>query len=76
MINKTPSKDSHDYGFLYHHRGDLYSINITANSPEDAKERIKALQNAEYLGQLMTRIPVPEGNVIYRLLRKWLDKIK
>jgi len=54
--------------FEYRHDGAEWGIEIVAKNPEDAKERLKALNWARYKGEVYANIPVPGGSLIQRLV--------
>lgn len=45
------------YLFSYNHDGSNWSIEIYADSPEDARARLKKLPFATYDGQIVARLP-------------------
>ena len=47
------------YMYDYNYKGNRYSIDIFAESREDADDIIKAMPLAKYEGELYTRIYVP-----------------
>lgn len=49
------------YLFSYSHAGSQWSIEITADCPEDAKERLQRLPYATYDGEVIARVPVALG---------------
>ncbi|HZE69346.1 MAG TPA: hypothetical protein VE135_07495 [Pyrinomonadaceae bacterium] len=56
--------------FEYSHHGSTWSIEIKAPNEHDAKDRIRQLQDANYLGVLQMKIPVELG-LFARLLCWW-----
>ena len=59
--------------FQYHHNGSRWSIEILANSEQDAKERLASLQTAQYLGIQQMKIPVELG-IFARLICWWQNQ--
>ena len=60
------------YLFEYRHDGSEYGIVICARSPEEAKERINALNFARYCGEVQATIHVPDvGSALGRIFRRW-----
>ena len=55
------------YLFEYRHDGSEWGIEIVATSPQDARERLKAISWANYKGEIAAKIPVPGGNFLSRL---------
>lgn len=47
------------YLFEYRHEGSEWGIEIIAKSPEDARERLKALSWARYQGEIKATVPMP-----------------
>jgi hypothetical protein len=56
------------YLFEYRHDGSEWGIEIVAASPEDARERLKAISWAQYKGEIAAKIPVPSGRLLNRIL--------
>ncbi len=59
--------------FEYRHNGATWSIEIKANSEQDAVERLEQLQSARYLGVLQAKLPVELG-IFARLLCMWHNR--
>jgi hypothetical protein len=57
------------YLFEYRHDGSEWGIEITATSPEDARERLKALAWAHYKGRVAATIPLPGSKAFEPLAR-------
>jgi hypothetical protein len=55
------------YLFEYRHDGSEWGIEIVATSPQDARERLKAISWANYKGEIAAKIPVPGGGLLSRL---------
>lgn len=64
------------YLFHYFFNGKKWGCDVYANSPEEAKEKIKAMANAEYDGELVFEIHIPENPLskIAKMIRKLLRK--
>lgn len=60
------------YGFTYIFDNQRWAISIYADNPEQAEEKIKAVSQATYDGEIVHTIPVPvkENSLIARLLIK------
>lgn len=60
-----------EYLFEYPYQGKQWGLNIIAASPQDAKDRLKALAWAQYKGELIESIPAtsPRGWLVP--LRVW-----
>lgn len=43
--------------FDYYHEGDWWSLEIAADSREDAEARLRKLPHARYVGELAARVP-------------------
>jgi hypothetical protein len=55
------------YLFEYRHEGAEWGLEIVASSPQDARERLKALAWAHYEGEIKAKIPVPSGKLFSRI---------
>ena len=55
------------YQFEYRHDGAHWGIEIVASSPDDARERLKAISWADYKGEIAATIPVPGGRMLNRI---------
>jgi len=55
------------YLFEYRHEGAEWGIEIHANSPADAKERLKSMAWAQYQGEVFAKVPVPATGLIRRI---------
>lgn len=60
-----------EYTFSYRFNNKTWSLSIWADSPEEAKEKLKAAANAHYDGQIMQRIYVPVKPAWIQRFRKW-----
>lgn len=49
------------YLFKYHHEGSWYSLELPAESFEDAEARLSKLPHAQYLGEAVLCIPARMG---------------
>jgi hypothetical protein len=58
------------YLFEYRHNGSEWGIEVLANSPQDAKERLNALNWANYKGEIAAKIPVPGAGLFARILAR------
>lgn len=56
--------------FEYRHDGSMWLLDIAAKSPEDARERLKAISWATYKGVVVAKIPVPGGRFLDRMWRR------
>lgn len=64
-------EDWKTYLFQYYHEGAKWSIEIPANSEEDARERLLKLPHAKYLGIVHMKFPVELG--IFARLICWVQ---
>lgn len=55
------------YLFEYRFANSEWGIQIAAKSPDEARERLKALSWAQYKGEVQAVIPVPGAGLITRL---------
>lgn len=55
------------YLFEYRHEDAHWGIEIVAASPDDARERLKAISWANYKGEIAATIPVPGGRMLDRI---------
>ena len=58
------------YLFEYRHDGCEWGIEIVADSPQDAQERLKAIGWARYKGEVAAKIPVPGGGLLNRIFSR------
>jgi hypothetical protein len=61
------SSDFNRYLFEYRHGGSEWGIEITARSPEEAKERLNSLAWARYRGEVKATFPIPAMGLVSRL---------
>lgn len=66
------------YLFSYYFKGSEWCCHVYADSPEEAKEKVKAMSQATYDGECMMEIYIPENPLskIARLIRSLLPKSK
>jgi hypothetical protein len=62
--------DFQRYLFEYRFGDAEWGIEIVARSPQEAKERIKALAWAKYQGEVKAKVYIPTGGFIWRWLRR------
>jgi hypothetical protein len=55
------------YLFEYRHDGSEWGLEIVAKSPEDARQRLKALSWATYKGEIAAKMPVPGTRLLQRV---------
>jgi hypothetical protein len=70
---KTMNEAWKTHLFEYNHDGATWSIEIKANSEQDALERLARLQYAKYMGVLQFKLPVELG-IFARLLCWWQNR--
>lgn len=63
------------YLFEYRHDNAEWGIEITARSPEEAKERIKSLTWARYQGEVVAKVPVPTTG-FFKRIATWFGQYK
>jgi len=59
--------DYQQYLFEYRYGDSEWGIQIAATSPDEARERLKAISWAQYKGEIGTIIPVPGAGLIKRI---------
>ena len=59
--------------FDYYHNGSWWSIDICAQSVEDARERIGKLSQAKYAGEAYCTLPVEMG-IVAKLIVWWKNR--
>lgn len=71
MSDNSLSSDAkfNRYLFEYRHDDAEWGIEITARSPWEAKERLKSLTWARYMGEVKAKVPIPGGGLISRITR-------
>jgi hypothetical protein len=55
------------YLFEYRHDGSEWGLEIVAKSPEDARQRLKALSWATYKGEIAAKMFVPGTRLLRRV---------
>jgi hypothetical protein len=70
MKNMAAFSDYGRYLFEYRHDGSEWGIEIVARSPQDARERLKAISWANYKGEIAAKIPIPGASLIERVLAR------
>lgn len=65
-----------EFLFTYRFDGKEWGTSVFANSPAEAKEKIKAVALARYDGELMARIPasLPAAGALTRLAVWWKNR--
>lgn len=54
------------YLFEYRHENSEWGIEIVATSPQDARERLKALTWARYQGEIQAKVTIPSGGLLLK----------
>ncbi|ARA70965.1 hypothetical protein ABWE90_01330 [Pasteurella multocida] len=64
------------YLFHYYYQGIQWACDVYANSPEEAKEKVKAMSQAVYDGECKMEIYIPENPLskIAKLIKSLLRK--
>ena len=67
-----------EFLFSYRFGGKEWGTSVFADSPAEAKEKIKAQSLARYDGELMARIPavLPGAGIFTRLLCWWRNRAR
>lgn len=52
MIKPSPK----NYGFVYSYNGSEYATHVEAESPEDARQHLKAMSEARLVGPLVQHV--------------------
>lgn len=55
------------YQFEYRYGDSEWGIQIVAKSPEEARERVKAISWAQYRGEIAAIIPIPGAGLLSRI---------
>lgn len=55
------------YLFEYRYGDSEWGIQISAKSPDEARERLKAISWAQYKGEVGAIIPIPGAGIIKRI---------
>ena len=67
------------YLFHYYFQGTKWACDVYANNPEEAKEKIKAMSQAIYDGELKFEIHIPENplskpaRLVARIIKKFTE---
>ena len=69
-----PGDASREFQFTYRFGDHDWGIHIFANSPAEAREKIKAVALARYDGEVAMKVHVPLGGLIQRTIR-WMRGI-
>jgi hypothetical protein len=64
-------KKYNQYLFEYRFNDAHWGIEITATSPVEAKERLKALAWANYKGEVAMKLAVPGASLIERIMTRF-----
>lgn len=64
------------YLFEYRHEGSEWGIEVVASSPEDARERLKALNWARYQGEIKAKFSTPSSGALLGVARRMRDLLK
>jgi hypothetical protein len=59
------------YLFEYRYDGSEWAMEITARSPDEARERLGALTWARYRGEIAAKIPVPGAGFLGGIAAVW-----
>lgn len=69
-----------EYAFSYRFQGSNWAISVHAQSPQEAKEKIRAVANATYDGEVFATIPLNSKGLLHLLsgfaVNKWKKLIK
>lgn len=57
--------------FSYEYAGREWSFEIVATDETDARRRVNRLHRARFDGELITRVEVPAGGVLRRVIEWW-----
>lgn len=66
-----PDSGYQRYLFEYRFEGAEWGIEIVARSPGEAKERLNAMNWAQYKGEIKAKIPVPSARLIDRIVARF-----
>ena len=75
ILSGSDDDNFNRYLFEYRHDGSEYGIVIQARSPEEAKERINALNFARYCGEVKGTVHIPSTGRIGRICRVLTGKL-
>lgn len=70
------SEADREYLFTYHFAGKSWGTSVFASSPQEAREKIKAVGMARYDGELFATIPasIPGSSWYVRLFCWWQNR--
>jgi len=72
LLRQNKCSNSSEYKIYlcdYHYEGHKWSIEISATSFEEARNRLKALRHGEIVGELKLSIPIP-------VKQTWLERLR
>jgi hypothetical protein len=58
------------YLFEYRHEGAEWALEVVAASPQDARDRLRALAWAHYRGEIQARASIPGSGIVSAFLNK------
>jgi len=58
------------YLFEYRHEGAEWALEVVAASPQDARDRLRALAWANYRGEIQARASIPGGSLLRAAVHK------
>lgn len=70
------SEANREFLFSYRFAGKEWGTSVFASSPEEAREKVKAIALARYDGELAMRIPanIPGAGLLTRLICWWKSR--
>ncbi|EKS30904.1 hypothetical protein [Afipia felis] len=74
MNASVGTKSYERYLFEYRFENAEWALEIVASSPDEAKERLKAISWAKYKGEIFAKITVPTNpvaGIIDRIRKSW-----
>ena len=60
--------------FEYPYKGSMYSLDIVADSEEEAIERVKQIVYAKFIGTLVMKLPAQGSSLIPRFICWWRNQ--
>nr|WP_314486694.1 hypothetical protein [uncultured Kingella sp.] len=63
-----------EYLFSYRFGGKNWIVSVFATSPDEAKEKIKAVAHAEYDGEIMANIYIPVKAAWFQRFIAWIKR--
>ena len=63
-----------EYLFSYRFDGKNWTVSVFAASPDEAKEKIKAVAHAEYDGEIMANIYMPIKAAWFQRFIAWIKR--